>query len=258
MMKIPAMDEHGVLGKISIVTGASRGIGAATARELAGLGATVVLAARSVDAIGALKDEIISAGGKALAIPTDVTVATEIDRLVSTVGDTFGRIDILVNNAGMLPKARRLEAYSMADWEQVMGTNLSSVWWLSCRAKALMNRGVIVNVLSTASSYPSIGLGPYCVSKCGLAMLTRACALEWARDEIRVVGIAPGKVDTELAQPVIQFVKGRGENFNPMDRLGRPEEIAKAISFLVRGDASFITGAILAVDGGELVGMSSY
>jgi NAD(P)-dependent dehydrogenase (short-subunit alcohol dehydrogenase family) len=113
---------------------------------------------------------------------------------------------------------------------------------------------VIVNISSTAGHYPSVGLGPYNVAKAAVLMLTRSAALEWARDGIRVVGIAPGKIDTEMVQPIVQYVEERGLALNPLGRLGAPEEVAELVAYLVSDHASFMTGTTITFDGGEMVG----
>jgi NAD(P)-dependent dehydrogenase (short-subunit alcohol dehydrogenase family) len=113
--------------------------------------------------------------------------------------------------------------------------------------------GVIVNVASVASYFPSVGLGAYCVSKTGLAMLTRACALEWADAGIRVVGVVPGKVGTEMVAPILEYSEKHRISLNPQERVSSPEEIADFIAFLASDDAAFITGSLHPIDGGELI-----
>src|SRR3984957_2313269 len=137
---------------------------------------------------------------------------------------------------------------------QVIGLNLSAPWYLACRAKELMtDGGVVVNSASTASYYPSRGLVAYNVSKAALVMLTRVLALEWARDGVRVVGVAPGKVDTDLVQPILRWSEKTERPLNPMRRIGQDDEVADLVVFLASPQAGFITGVTVPIDGGELL-----
>lgn len=237
--------------RIALVTGASRGIGEATARKLADAGASVVLAARSADAIRSLADEL---GPNARAVPTDLGDTTQIDRLISAVRSEFGRLDILVSNAGAFPSPKRVERISLDDWRAILETNLTAPFYLAAQAKELMSRGgVLVNLTSTASFYPSVGVAAYNVAKTGLDMLTRAFALEWARDGIRAVSVAPGKIDTVMLTPIVEYVEANHLDLNPLDRVGSPDEVADLILFLVSDHAAYITGSTHVIDGGEIL-----
>jgi NAD(P)-dependent dehydrogenase (short-subunit alcohol dehydrogenase family) len=239
-------------GHRALVTGASRGIGAAIARRFAELGADVVLAARTSGAIEALADDLGQLGVQALAVQADMTDRDSLDELMTRVaGDG---LDILVNNAGVLPEAKPACDVSWADWDATIGLNLSAPWYLACRARELMGGGgVIVNNASTASYYPSRGLVAYNVSKSALVMLTRVLALEWARAGVRVVGIAPGKIDTDLVQPILRWSEKRDLPLNPMRRIGGEDEVADLVAFLVSDEARYITGVTIPIDGGELL-----
>jgi NAD(P)-dependent dehydrogenase (short-subunit alcohol dehydrogenase family) len=240
--------------KVALVTGASRGIGAATARRLAADGFALVLAARSSAAIEDLAGEIADADGHALAIPTDLLDLDAVDSLIEAAVTRFGHIDVVVNNAGVLPTAKLAEHTSREEWADVMTLNLTSPWYLASRAKTHLRPGsVVVNITSTAGYFPSVGLVPYNVSKAAMLALTRALALEWARDDIRVIGVAPGKVDTEMVEPILAWTERKGLAVNPLRRVAQPEEIAELIAFLVSDRASYITGSIVAIDGGELL-----
>ena len=240
--------------RVAIVTGASRGIGAATARRLAADGFAVVLAARSAGDLDAVAAEVAEAGGVALAVPTDATVLGQLDALTAAAVARFGRVDVLVNNAGVLPTATRSERLTAEDWQRAFDLNVTVPWYLACRDKEAMGPGsVVVNVTSTAALYPSVGFSAYNASKAALSMLTRTLALEWARDGVRVVGIAPGKVDTAMVEPIVAFSERHDMPLNPLGRLGRPEEVADLIAYLVDSRASYITGSIITIDGGEVL-----
>ena len=242
--------------RVAVVTGASRGIGAATAARLGADGYAVVLAARSVDDLETNVKQIEADGGSALAVPTDVTDLGALDDLVTATLDRFGRLDVLVNNAGVLPVAARSDRIPIEDWQQTIDLNLTGPWYLACRAKEAMDRGgeggVVVNVTSTAAFFPAAGLSSYNTSKAALTMLTRALALDWARDGVRVVGVAPGKVDTVLVQPILDWTARKELRVNPLGRIAQPSEVADLIAFLVSDQAAYITGTIITVDGGEV------
>jgi 3-oxoacyl-[acyl-carrier protein] reductase len=242
--------------RVAIITGASRGIGAAVARRLRADGLRVVLAARTAEALEQLAVEL---GGSdvALAVPTDLNEPDDLERLVSATVDHFGRVDVLINNAGLLPTAARSERMTLEDWNTALAINLTGPWWLANRAHDAMvatgDGGVVVNITSTAASYPSVGFTAYNATKAALSMLTRTLALEWARDRIRVVGVAPGKVDTVMVEPILNWADKQGVPLNPLGRIGRPDEVAALVSFMVSDDAAFITGSITTIDGGELL-----
>jgi 3-oxoacyl-[acyl-carrier protein] reductase len=242
-------------GRRALVTGASRGIGAAIARRFAEQGADVVLAARSTDAINALARELGELGVRALAVTADMTDRASLRVLMDRVGEEFGGLDILVNNAGVLPAATRAEKVGWAEWDATVELNLSAPWYLACRAKGLMGAGggVVVNNASTASYYPSRGLVAYNVSKSAMVMLTRVLALEWARDGVRVVGVAPGKIDTDLVAPIVAYTEKRALPLNPLGRIGADREVADLVAFLVSEQAAYITGVTVPNDGGELM-----
>ncbi len=162
-----------------------------------------------------------------VTIPADLTDRDSLRALTERVGEEFGGLDVLVNNAGMLPAAVRAEAVGWSEWDSAIVLNLSAPWYLACRAKELMGGGgVVVNNASTASYYPSRGLVAYNVSKAALVMLTRVLALEWPRDGVRVVGVAPGKIDTDLVRPILQWSQKTERPLNPMRRIGNDHEVA--------------------------------
>jgi NAD(P)-dependent dehydrogenase (short-subunit alcohol dehydrogenase family) len=242
-------------GRRALVTGASRGIGAAIARRLAQLGADVALAARNQTAIEALAEELTEFGVRAVAVRADLTDRASLAALTDRVAAEFGGLDILVNNAGMLPVATRAERISWDDWDAAIGLNLSAPWFLACRAKELMGErgGVVVNNASTAAYFPSRGLATYNVTKAALVMLTRVLALEWARDGVRVLGVAPGKIETELVQPILRWTEKHDLPVNPQGRVGADHEVADLVAFLVSDRAAYLTGVTVPIDGGELL-----
>jgi 3-oxoacyl-[acyl-carrier protein] reductase len=246
--------------RVAIVTGASRGIGAATAIALARGGTSVALVARTIAALADVSARVRAAGGQALPIAADLGDPDLVEALVPQVIAEFGGIDVLVNNAGILPVATRSQQVERASWDRVIAVNLTAPWLLAARVHDSMagrGGGVIVNVTSTASSYPSIGLAHYCSSKAALEMTTKVLALEWARDQIRVVGVAPGRIDTDLVRPIVAWDEKRGAHPNPLNRLGTPEEVGQVITFLCSDAAAYITGTTVVLDGGELVGLAS-
>jgi NAD(P)-dependent dehydrogenase (short-subunit alcohol dehydrogenase family) len=242
-------------GKTAIITGASRGIGAAVAKRLALEGSNVVLAARSVNDLEAVRDEITELGGAAVAVETDAADPDQLERLVGAATSTFGPVNVLVNNAGVLPPAARSQDISLAEWDRVLRLNLTAPWLLAnlCRpVMATVGGGVVINVTSTAAFYPSVGLASYNASKAALTMVSKVLALEWARDGIRVIAVAPGKVDTALVQPVLDFSERKGLRLNPLGRVATTEELAELVAYLASDGASYITGSVITFDGGEV------
>ena len=242
-------------GKVALVTGASRGIGAAIARELAQAGAHLALAGRDD---GTLQETARSlpGGNHTLAVKADVADPSDLDRLVGKVVSELGGIDVLVNNAGLMPPAKQIYNAELDEWQTVMNVNLRAPWYLSKLVHPHMKArggGAIVNVSSTSGLHHDIGLGVYGISKAGVVMLTEVCAKEWARDGIRVNCIAPGVVKTQLAGSIIEYMKARNIKPNPMNLYGEPEDIAKLVRFLVSDNSRYMTGSIIRIDGGELL-----
>jgi len=242
-------------GKVALVTGASRGIGAAIARELATAGARVALAGREEATLREVAGSLPHESG-ALALKADVSEVSDLDRLVAEVVEKLGAIDVLVNNAGFLPQPKQIYSADLDEWQYVMNVNLRAPWYLSKLVHPHMRArggGAIVNVSSTSGLHHDIGLGVYGISKAGVVMLTEVCAKEWARDHIRVNCIAPGIVKTQLASSIIEYLRGKQMKPNPMDLYGEPEDIAKLVRYLAGDESRFMTGSINRIDGGQLL-----
>jgi dehydrogenase/reductase SDR family protein 4 len=242
-------------GKVALITGASRGIGAAIAHELAEAGATVALSARQQSALDELAASL-PGDGKSLVAPADMASTEDLERLVTRVVEELGGVDVLVNNAGLLTSAKQIYDVELDEWETVLNVNLRAPWYLSRLVHPHMRErggGGIVNISSTSGLHHDIGLGVYGISKAAVVMLTTVCGKEWARDNIRVNCIAPGVVRTELAAPVIEYLESRDLRPNPMNLYGQPEDVAALVRFLVSDRSRYMTGDVLRLDGGELL-----
>ncbi|WP_373491307.1 SDR family NAD(P)-dependent oxidoreductase [Parasphingorhabdus sp.] len=244
--------------KVAIVTGASSGIGEATARLLAERGASVVLAARREEAIASLAEEIASAGGTASYIRTDVSDAGEVAAMVAHAVENHGRLDIAVNNAGIGTQIHSILDLPDDYWDQVQATNLKGDFLcIKHQARAMLaagHGGAIINVGSVNTFLGCPGAAAYCASKAGQLALTTSASAELAAQGIRVNLVCPGVIDT----PMHDEIKANlgAEAFEGMKaqthqrRIGTPIEIARAIAFLASDEASFITGTTLTADGG--------
>lgn len=247
-----------LVGKVAIVTGASSGIGEATARLLAERGAIVVLAARREEAMAVLAEEISSAGGTASFICTDVSDAGKVAAMVAHAVDTHGRLDIAVNNAGIGAEVHPIVDTPDDWWDRVQNTNLrGNFLCLKHEARAMLaagNGGAIVNVGSVNTFLGCPGAAAYCVSKAGQLALTTSASAELAGQGIRVNLVCPGVTDTPLHHEIKDNLGS--EAFEGVKagihqrRFGDPAEIARAIAFLASDEATFITGTTLTADGG--------
>jgi 3-oxoacyl-[acyl-carrier protein] reductase len=238
-------------GKVAVVTGASRGIGRAIAATLASRGALVVAAARGENA-GATVDAITAAGGRAERAAVDVTDVASVERLIGGVVGAHGRIDILVNTAG-ITRDQLLLRMKRDDWDQVLATNLTSAF--SCVQAAIkpmikQRGGRIISVSSVVGQTGNAGQANYAASKAGLIGFSKALARELASRHITVNVVAPGFVETDMTRAIAEKAQGDWSAQIPLGRIGTPEDIAAAVCFLASDEASYITGHVLAVNGG--------
>ena len=239
-------------GQVAVVTGASRGIGRAIALKLAGEGAAVVVTATSVEGARRTADEIAAAGGKALALKVDVSVAAEVEGLVKETQAAFGRLDILVNNAG-ITRDGLIMRMKESDWDAVIDVNLKGAFNCTREASKLMSKaryGRIVNVSSVVGEMGNAGQANYCASKAGMIGLTKSVAKELARRNVTVNAVAPGFIETDMTQELSDKARESLQEQIPMGRLGASDDVAAAVLFLVSGGAAYITGHVLSVNGG--------
>jgi NAD(P)-dependent dehydrogenase (short-subunit alcohol dehydrogenase family) len=245
-------------GKVALVTGASRGIGAAVARAFSRSGAAVGLAARDTAALDRLAGELRDAGGRAVAVPTDVSDPDAVARMVERVVDEFGRLDVACNNAaGGGHPPTPLADVPVEQFDSGLTVSLRGVF-LALRSEipAMLDAGggAIVNMSSTAGVQGVGGLAAYVTAKHGLEGLTKVAALDYAERGVRVNAIAPGPILTDNLVRAGEAVQQVAAAAMPLRRIGQPEEVAAAVVWLCSDDASFITGATLVIDGGKLAG----
>jgi 3-oxoacyl-[acyl-carrier protein] reductase len=240
-----------VEGRVALVTGASRGIGRAVAQALARQGATVMAGARGDHAVAAV-EEIRAAGGRAEAVSLEVTDGASVDAAVAGALERWGRLDILVNNAG-ITRDQLMLRMKREDWDAVLATNLTAAF--ACAQAVLkpmvkQRSGRIINVTSVVGQAGNAGQVNYAASKAGLIGLTKALALEVASRNITVNAVAPGLIDTDMTRAM---ARGAHEDWAariPLKRLGTPGDVAAAVLFLASDEAAYITGHVLAVNGG--------
>jgi NAD(P)-dependent dehydrogenase (short-subunit alcohol dehydrogenase family) len=245
-------------GKVAIIAGASRGIGEVTARAFAEAGAAVVLAARDRQALDAIADKVRTAGGRALSVPCDVGDAASVENLVHQAMCTFGRLDAAFNNATDGPLPGPLADIDPADFDRGIRTNIRGTFLgmkYQIRAMLQSGGGAIVNMASVAGPFGVANLAAYVAGKAGIIGLTKAAALDYADQGIRINVVAPGAILTHHLERAGLEAQRQAAAAMPMKRIGTAQEVAGTVLWLCSDHASFITGAILPVDGGQLAGL---
>ena len=241
--------------KIAIVTGASRGIGSAIAHNLSKAGAKVVLISRSIDALKSVESEIKSNGGEAISITADVSNLESFTNAISQVVETWGTVDILINNAG-ITKDNIILRLKEEDWDAVIDINLKGCFngiKAVTRPMLKSQSGRIINITSVIGLIGNSGQSNYAASKAGILGLTKSIAKELGPRNITVNAIAPGYIQTEMTDNLDQTSKDNLMKSIPLQRLGKPEEIASLVCFLASEEAAYITGQTLNVDGGMVM-----
>jgi 3-oxoacyl-[acyl-carrier protein] reductase len=240
-------------GKIALVTGGSRGIGRAVAIRLAQAGAKISFNYRgNHEAAQDTLSELKGGGAHAMAVAGDVALAADVDRLVATTVEAFGRIDILVNNAG-ITRDNLLMRMSEEDWDAVIDTNLKSCFLMTkavMRGMLRQRAGRIVNITSVSGQLGNAGQANYAASKAGMIGFTRTTAREVASRGITVNAVAPGFIETDIWATVTEQAREAILKNAPLGTIGKPEDVAEAVAFLASDAARYVTGQVLNVDGG--------
>jgi gluconate 5-dehydrogenase len=248
------MNPFSLDNKTAMVTGSSKGIGKALAKALAQAGAQVILNGRDVKVLQGTYDEFKALGLKVHLSAFDVTDENAVNAAVDTFEKTFGAIDILVNNSGIQIRSP-LENYATADWNKLMATNLSSVFFVSRAVVQHMiprKAGKIINVVSVNAEHARYGIAPYSASKGAIKMLTKGMCVDWAKHGIQINGLGPGYFETEMTAPLVadKDFTAWVEKRVPTGRWGKVEELGGAAVFLASNASNFVNGHTLYVDGG--------
>jgi len=248
---------HRLDGRVAIVVGASRGIGAATARAFARAGAAVVITARSAGPLGEVADLIATEGGRVLAVPGDATRVEDVEGLVRRTVEHFGRLDYAFNNATDGPMPAPLADIDVAEFDTGIAANIRATF-LGCKfqipAMLASGGGAIVNMASIAGVRGTANLAAYTTGKAGIIALTKVAALDYADAGIRVNVVAPGPILTHHLERAGAYAQQMAARSVPMGRVGTVDEVADAVLWLCSDEASFITGVTLPLDGGQSAG----
>jgi len=246
--------------QVAVITGSSKGIGKAIATEFAKAGYCVVINARDKEELKQASEDISQSTdgkNKVIYVPGDISQEQISESLIKQAINTFGRIDVLINNAGIGGTQKKISELTSNDWDEVMDINLKGAFLCTREAVKNMLKGgagnySIINISSVHESVPQPGAAPYAASKGGLEMLTKTVALELAEKGIRVNGIAPGAIATDMNKELLEDEKDKmkKEQQIPVHRIGQPHEIARVALFLASSDASYITGTTIYADGG--------
>jgi 3-oxoacyl-[acyl-carrier protein] reductase len=241
-----------VKDRVAVITGASRGIGRSIALALAAGGAKIVAADVSLEGCQELVDELAKQGTEGLAVQCNVTSSEDIDRLVDAALEKFGRIDILINNAG-ITRDGMLMRMKDEDWDAVLSINLKGAFVCTRAVSKVMTKqrsGRIINIASIVGQMGNAGQANYCASKAGLIGLTKSNARELARRSVTVNAVAPGFIATAMTDALPEKVRQELAAQIPLERLGSADDIANAVLFLASDNSAYITGQVLAVNGG--------
>jgi 3-oxoacyl-[acyl-carrier protein] reductase len=239
-------------GKVALVTGGAQGIGKAVALLLARNGAEIVVSDINLEKAEETAKEVQALGRKALATKVDVAALGDVEKMVEAILVQFGKVDILVNNAG-IARDKLILRMTEEDWDAVLNINLKGTF--NCtkavvRHMSKQKSGKIVNIASVVGEMGNAGQGNYAASKAGVIGFTKTIAREFAQRGINVNAIAPGYIETPMTDALPDKVKEELKRLIPMDRLGKPEDVAEAVLFLVSESANYITGQVLNVNGG--------
>jgi 3-oxoacyl-[acyl-carrier protein] reductase len=239
-------------GRVALVTGAAQGIGKAVALLLARNGADIVVSDINLEKAEDTAKEIQSIGRKALAVKGDVANWSDVERMVEGILEKFAKIDILVNNAG-ITRDKLILRMTEEDWDAVLDVNLKGTFHCTkavVRHMAKQRSGKIVNIASVVGEMGNAGQANYSASKAGVIGLTKTIAREFAQRGININAIAPGYIETPMTEALPEKAKEELKKLIPMERLGKPEDVAEAVLFLVSEESSYITGQVLNVNGG--------
>jgi len=243
-------------GKVALVTGGSRGIGRAIALQFADAGADVIVSSRKLPDLEKVAGEIKNTGRRGLAVSAHNAKMEDLKNLMARVKEEFGRLDILVNNAVANPVMADVLHMEEAPFDLIMSANIKGYYFLSQAAARMMveqgTGGAIVNVASVGGIYVTPGLGPYCISKAAIIMMTKCLAVELGNHKIRVNCIAPGIVQTKFSEALWSNEKLMADYMKkmPLQKLSQPEEIARTALYLASEASNFMTGSTLIIDGG--------